>query len=123
MGTMQGRVALVTGASRGIGAATAQALADEGARVVLAARDERALQAVADQITARGGSAIVVPTDVSDPDSVCQVARTLGAYGRLDVAVNNAAGGGHRPTPRSRRWRSPTSTARSRSACAGCSSR
>jgi NAD(P)-dependent dehydrogenase (short-subunit alcohol dehydrogenase family) len=96
----EGRVALVTGASRGIGAATARALSDAGAKVVLAARDEKALHALADDITARGGTAIAVPTDVRYPEAVCRlVEQALGAFGRLDVAVNNAAGGGHRPTP------------------------
>jgi len=97
---MKETVALVTGASRGIGAATAVALADAGAKVVLAARDERALHAVADRITDRGGSALVVPTDVRYPESVARlVEQTLGAYGRLDAAVNSAAAAGTRPTP------------------------
>ena len=94
------RVAIVTGASRGIGAATARALADAGAAVVLAARDERALTDVANDIARDGGRALVVPTDVTDPESVARlVERTVAEHGRLDVAVNNAAGGGHRPTP------------------------
>jgi NAD(P)-dependent dehydrogenase (short-subunit alcohol dehydrogenase family) len=94
------RVALVTGASRGIGAATARAFSRAGASVVLAARDERALSGVADTIAAAGGRALVVTTDVTDPESVRRVVeQTLGAYGRLDAAVNNAAGGGHGPTP------------------------
>jgi NAD(P)-dependent dehydrogenase (short-subunit alcohol dehydrogenase family) len=98
--SLGGRVAIVTGASRGIGAAVAQALSRAGASVVLAARDERALAEVADKITAGGGRALAVTTDVIDPVSVRRlVEQTLGAYGRLDVAVNNAAGGGHRPTP------------------------
>jgi NAD(P)-dependent dehydrogenase (short-subunit alcohol dehydrogenase family) len=97
---LEGRVALVTGASRGIGAATARALSGAGAKVALAARDEDALQSLADEITGQGGSAIVVPTDVRYPESVCRlVEQTVGAFGRLDAAVNNAAGGGHRPTP------------------------
>lgn len=97
---MSGRVAIVTGASRGIGAATARAFARAGASVVLAARDEQALAAVAEEISAAGGRALAVPTDVGDAASVRRlVEQTLGAYGRLDAAVNNAAGGGHRPTP------------------------
>jgi NAD(P)-dependent dehydrogenase (short-subunit alcohol dehydrogenase family) len=75
-------------------------MSEAGAKVVLAARDEQALHAVAEEITGRGGSAIVVPTDVRYADSVSRlVEQTVGAYGRLDVAVNNAAGGGHGPTP------------------------
>lgn len=97
---LEGRVALVTGASRGIGAATARALSDAGAKVVLAARDEKALHALAGDITAAGGTAIAVPTDVRYPEAVRRlVEQALGAFGRLDVAVNNAAGGGHRPIP------------------------
>src|SRR5699024_8231487 len=96
---LAGRVALVTGASRGIGAATACALAAAGAGVVLAARDEHALRTVADAITGRRGRALAVPTDVTHPASVGRLLdRTLTAFGRLDAAVNNA-GGGHRPTP------------------------
>src|SRR5262245_51594042 len=94
------RVAMVTGASRGIRAATARALSAAGAAVVVAARTEPALRAVADDIDAGGGQALAVPTDVGDPASVGRlVEQTMGAYGRLDAAVNNAAGGGHRPTP------------------------
>jgi NAD(P)-dependent dehydrogenase (short-subunit alcohol dehydrogenase family) len=97
---LAGRVAIVTGASRGIGAATSRALARAGAAVVVAARNQQALAALAEQITAGGGRALAVPTDVTDPVSVRRlVEQTLGAYGRLDAAVNNAAGGGRRPTP------------------------
>ena len=67
---MHGRVALVAGASKGIGAATAVAFADAGAAVVLAARDATALETVAQQIRARGGQAIAIPADVSDDGSV-----------------------------------------------------
>jgi NAD(P)-dependent dehydrogenase (short-subunit alcohol dehydrogenase family) len=97
---LEGRVALVTGASRGIGAAAARALSAAGASVVVAARSEQALRALVADIVAGGGQALAVPTDVGDPASVRRlVDETLGAYGRLDAAVNNAAGGGHRPTP------------------------
>ncbi|MFF7245731.1 SDR family NAD(P)-dependent oxidoreductase [Embleya sp. NPDC008237] len=97
---LDGRVAIVTGASRGIGAATARALHRAGAAVVLAARDADALHASAAEIEAAGGRALAVPTDVTDPAAVEHlVDATLDRFGRLDAAVNNAAGGGHPPTP------------------------
>jgi NAD(P)-dependent dehydrogenase (short-subunit alcohol dehydrogenase family) len=97
---LEGRVAIITGASRGIGAATSRAFAAAGAAVALAARDEAALASLADQLLSGGGRAIAVPTDVADPASVERlVDRTVGAFGRLDLAFNNAAGGGQRPTP------------------------
>jgi NAD(P)-dependent dehydrogenase (short-subunit alcohol dehydrogenase family) len=98
--TLADQVAIVTGASRGIGAATARALADAGATVALAARDAARLEQLAAEIEAAGGTALSVPTDIGNPDDVERmVARTLDAFGRLDIAVNNAAGGGHPPTP------------------------
>jgi NAD(P)-dependent dehydrogenase (short-subunit alcohol dehydrogenase family) len=97
---LEGRVAIITGASRGIGAATSRAFAAAGAAVALAARDEAALASLADQLLAGGGRAIAVPTDVADPASVERlVDRTVGAFGHLDLAFNNAAGGGQPPTP------------------------
>ncbi len=99
-GTLTDQVAIVTGASRGIGAATARALAEVGATVALAARDATRLEQLAAEIEAGGGTALSVPTDIGNPDSVQRmVTRTLDAFGRLDIAVNNAAGGGHPPTP------------------------
>lgn len=99
-GAMTDRVAVVTGASRGIGAATARAFAAQGARVVLAARDEAALTGVRESIASAGGDATVVPTDVSDERSVTDlIDRTVSTYGRLDFAVNSAAAHGHRPMP------------------------
>jgi NAD(P)-dependent dehydrogenase (short-subunit alcohol dehydrogenase family) len=98
--TLTNQVAVVTGASRGIGAATARAFAEAGAAVALAARDRERLDTLAAEITAAGGTALSVPTDVSDPADVERmVTRTLDAFGRLDIAFNNAAGGGHPPTP------------------------
>jgi NAD(P)-dependent dehydrogenase (short-subunit alcohol dehydrogenase family) len=97
---LAGRVAVVTGASRGIGATTARAFAAAGATVVLAARDEARLAALAAEINAQGGRALAVATDVADATSVERlVARTVEAFGRLDIAFNNAAGGGHGPMP------------------------
>ncbi len=91
---MRGRVALVAGASRGIGAVTAGAFADAGAAVVLGARDAAALEAVVKRIEDRGGRAVVVRTDVTDVDSMRNlVDRALAAYGRLDAAFNNATDG------------------------------
>jgi NAD(P)-dependent dehydrogenase (short-subunit alcohol dehydrogenase family) len=97
---LAGKVAIVTGASRGIGAVAARALAEAGAAVALAARDEAALTAGAEQIAAAGGRALAVPTDVTDAASIeGLVARTIDAYGRLDAAFNNAGDAGHLPTP------------------------
>jgi NAD(P)-dependent dehydrogenase (short-subunit alcohol dehydrogenase family) len=97
---LRGKVAIVTGASRGIGTAAARAFARAGATVALAARDEKALASVAEHISVAGGRALAVPTDVGDAASVERlVARTVDAYGRVDIAFNNAAGGGHMPTP------------------------
>jgi NAD(P)-dependent dehydrogenase (short-subunit alcohol dehydrogenase family) len=97
---MTGKVALVTGASRGIGAAVARGYHQAGAHVALAARDTEALERLADELGASGRRALAIPTDVSDPAAVAHMIRTvLDEFGRLDVACNNAAGGGHPPTP------------------------
>jgi NAD(P)-dependent dehydrogenase (short-subunit alcohol dehydrogenase family) len=91
---MHGRVALVAGASKGIGAATAEAFAAAGAAVVLGARDATALKSVAERIQASGGKAIAVPTDVADVDSSRHLVETaISSYGRLDAAFNNATAG------------------------------
>ena len=96
---MQGRVALVAGASKGIGATTAEAFAAAGAAVVLAARDIDALNAVASRIEANGGRALAVRTDVSDAESQQNlINQTLATFGRLDAAFNNATDG-PRPAP------------------------
>lgn len=97
---MTGRVALVTGASRGIGAAVARAFRSAGARVAIAARDAEALDRLADELGRRDGHALALPADVSTPDAVAElVGRVVAEFGRLDYACNNAAGGGHPPTP------------------------
>jgi NAD(P)-dependent dehydrogenase (short-subunit alcohol dehydrogenase family) len=92
--TFAGKVALIAGASRGIGAVTARAFAQAGASVVLAARDERALASLVESIRATGGQALAVPTDVGDAASVEQLVRqTVSTFGRLDAAFNNATDG------------------------------
>jgi NAD(P)-dependent dehydrogenase (short-subunit alcohol dehydrogenase family) len=97
---LRGRVAIVTGASRGIGAAISRYFAAAGARLVLAARSSDAIDSLAREIVQSGGEAIAVRTDVSDATSVkALVEGALDTYGRLDAAVNNAAGGGHAPMP------------------------
>lgn len=91
MGKPVGRVALVTGASRGIGKAIAYALAGEGANVVLAARSAESVRAAAEAIAVSGAEALAVPTDVTlegEIDILFQ--KTIDHFGRLDVLVNNA---------------------------------
>lgn len=91
-GTLMGKVVVITGASSGIGRATAHAFAREGARVVLAARRADALEQVAGECSALGAEALVVPTDVSVPEQVDRLAdATLARFGHIDVWVNNAA--------------------------------
>jgi len=92
--TLSGRVAVVTGASSGIGAAVAEALASSGARVVLAARGKQQLDEVCARIHAAGGAAVPVVTDMRDEGQVERlVATAMERFGELDVVVNNAAVG------------------------------
>src|SRR5437588_4785377 len=87
----QGQVALVTGASSGMGLATAQAFAQAGAAVVLADINEKTLRAATDDLTAAGHQAIGLTCDVSDENQVAgMVERTVAQFGRLDLAFNNA---------------------------------
>jgi 7-alpha-hydroxysteroid dehydrogenase len=95
---LDGKVAVVTGAGRGIGAASALALAEAGADVVLSARTEDQLQLVAKQVEEMGRRALVVPADLNDLDAVAALAGTAAEhFGRLDVVVNNV--GGSMPKP------------------------
>ena len=89
--TLDGTVALVTGASSGIGAATARYLASAGAAVTIAARRADRLAALADEITKAGGRALIHETDVTDPvQAKAAVETTVRELGRLDIVINNA---------------------------------
>ena len=88
----EGKVALVTGASRGIGAATATALAAQGAHVILTARTAKDLEAVEDAIFKAGGSATIAPLDLTDGDSIARLsAAVTQRWGKLDILILNAA--------------------------------
>ena len=88
----EGRLALVTGASRGIGAATAEALAAAGAHAVLVARSTKALEEVEDRIHQAGGHATIAPLDLVDGDSIGKLAAAVAdRWGKLDILVLNAA--------------------------------
>ena len=91
---LTGKVVVITGASSGIGEATARRLAAEGARLVLAARRTKRVQALAEEL----GDAVAVTTDMRDPAQVrALVAAAANAYGGVDVLVNNAGQGLHVP--------------------------
>lgn len=89
---LSGKTALVTGASRGIGAATATALAAEGAHVILVARKVKALEVVEDAIHAAGGTSTIAPLDLMEPDAVSRLAAAIaGRWDTLDIMVLAAA--------------------------------
>ncbi|EQB17657.1 MAG: short-chain dehydrogenase/reductase [Novosphingobium lindaniclasticum] len=88
----EGQVALVTGSSRGIGAATALALAAAGAHVLLTGRDTKALEAIEDRIFESGGSATIAPVDLVESDGIARLATAVSQrWGKLDILVVNAA--------------------------------
>lgn len=91
-GQFAGQIALVTGASKGIGAATAIALAREGAHVVLTGRDTKGLEAIEEAIFEAGGSATIAPVDLVEPDGIARLATAVSErWGKLDILVINAA--------------------------------
>lgn len=99
MNDISGRVAVITGASSGIGAAISRAFAAAGVKTVLAARSADKLSAVAEDIEARGGTALVCRTDVtSEAQVVALFKRSMAAYGRVDILINNAGLADHIPT-------------------------
>ncbi|MDV7243333.1 MULTISPECIES: SDR family NAD(P)-dependent oxidoreductase [Rhodococcus] len=92
--SLEGRVAVITGASSGLGAGFARALSDAGASVVLGARREEQLTELAEQINSAGGKAVTARTDVTDPGDCTALATTaIDSFGRLDVLINNAGVG------------------------------
>ena len=114
-----GRVALVTGASSGMGLATARAFAEAGAAVVLADVNETTLHVAADDLGAAGHQVLGVACDVANEDSVAtMVNAAVDTFGRLDMAFNNAGIQVPPAMPPTNRPRS--STASTRSTCAGC---
>ncbi len=91
MNRLEGKVALITGGNSGVGAATAKKFAAEGAKVVITARREAQLQAVADEIIAAGGEVLPVVGDISKPeDAEKMVAAAVEKFGKLDILINNA---------------------------------
>jgi NAD(P)-dependent dehydrogenase (short-subunit alcohol dehydrogenase family) len=95
-GLLQDQVAIITGASKGIGEAIARAYAREGARVVVSSRKQELLQTVVEGIRADGGEALGLATHMGQPEQVeALVARTVEHWGRVDIAVNNAATNPH----------------------------
>ncbi len=92
MSALAGQVALVTGASGGIGGAVAEALAAAGAHVVITGRDTRSLEGLEERIFAAGGSATIAPVDLADGDGIARLAAAVaGRWNALDVLVHSAA--------------------------------
>jgi len=100
MSQLQGKIALVTGASRGLGRAVALAFAGEGGALAICARGKVLLEAVAAEGRQLGAEVLAVPADVADPaDRERLISRTLDRFGRIDVLVNNASALGQTPLP------------------------
>jgi 3-oxoacyl-[acyl-carrier protein] reductase len=98
MKVLSNKVAVVTGSSRGIGKAIALKLARDGARMVLTARDRNALEEVAREIEASGGSAAVAAADLREPDSPARLVNAaISTFGRLDIVINNAGATKRKP--------------------------
>ena len=101
VGKLEGKVAIVTGAGRGIGKAIAKVYAREGAKVVLASRTQANIDKVVDEIKAEGNVALGIATDVGKKaDIFSMVAKTVEAFGPVDILVNNAQGFGTEKNPR-----------------------
>ena len=107
---LSGKAAIVTGASRGIGEAIARRFAEEGARVVLASRDQFAIEGIAEDLGEDGADALAVACDVNDEASVREaIHAAVARFGKIDILVNNAGLGGPTPLERNdadadRRW-------------------
>jgi NADP-dependent 3-hydroxy acid dehydrogenase YdfG len=100
---IQGKVIVITGASSGLGEAAARLLSEQGAIVVLGARRTERIEALAKELQGKGGKALAVATDVTDPKQVEQlVEATVSAFGKVDVIINNAGLMPHSPLDRRR---------------------
>src|SRR5437868_13678016 len=98
---IEGKVVVITGASSGLGEATARQLAAQGATVVLGARRIERIQSLADELTGNGGKALAVATDVTEREQVQRlVDAAVQTYGRIDVMINNAGLMPHSPLER-----------------------